>query len=192
MMITSTEKSYIYAVFMADGYECRSLGGLFATEALAREYADQKAAIEEWVFSAGRPCVLFPDDAASDSPLDNIVVNWDYSRSAARAVNDAIPLLRRAKHVRIVTIRGEKDLPTDDAGAPLVAFLAEHGISSVAEEVQAGGKTIGQAILSRAADAKANLIVMGAFGHSRLREFILGGATKELLETSKIPLFMSH
>lgn len=159
---------------------------------LERKNADQQAAIEDWIFSVGRPCLLIPGDAPSDSPFDEVVVSWDYSRSAARAVADAIPILRKAKNVRIVTVRGEKDLPMAEIGAPLVAFFADHGISGAAEEIQAGSKTIGQALLSRAADAKANLIVMGAFGHSRLREFILGGATKELLETSNIPLFMSH
>ena len=159
---------------------------------LSPDYADQKAAVEEWIFAVGRPCLVVPNAASDVVAFDSVVVSWDYSKSAARAVCDAIPILRRAKTVRIVTFRGEKELPQVDMGAALLEFLAQHGIAATAEVVATGSRTIGKALLATAAGAKANLIVMGAFGHSRLREFILGGSTKELLEGSTIPLFMSH
>lgn len=159
---------------------------------LPRGSAEQRAVVEEWIFGVGRPCLVFPDDSAHGFLLDSVVISWDFSRSAARAVGDAIPLLRRAKQVRVATVRGEKDIPTEDAGTPLVDFLAVHGISSVVDEVTVEHKTIGRTILECATDLGANLVVMGAFGHSRSREFFLGGATKELLEKSAIPLFMSH
>lgn len=159
---------------------------------LSRQYVEQRGAVEEWIFAAGRPCLVVPDGADDDMSFDRVLVSWDGSRSAARAVCDALPILQRAKQVRIVTLRGEKELPEGDIGAPLVEFLAQHGVAGTAEVVPTGSGTVGKALLAAAADAKANLIVMGAFGHSRLREFVLGGATKELLDKSKTPLFMSH
>lgn len=159
---------------------------------LARDNAEHRLNIEEWLFGVGRPCVFYPNDAQSDFSLDCVVVSWDFSKSAARAVGDALPLLRRASQVRIATVRGEKDIPVEDVKTPLINFLATHGVTSVGDDVELTGQTIGQAILAHANTVSANLVVMGAFGHSRMKEFLLGGATKEVLDSSTLPLFMSH
>jgi nucleotide-binding universal stress UspA family protein len=159
---------------------------------LTRENPDHRLNIEDWLFGVGRPCLFYPDDAQSEFSLDCVVVSWDFSKSAARALGDALPLLQRAKQVRIATVRGEKDLPFDDVKTPLIDFLAAHGIASVGDDIDLGGHSIGQAILAHASSVGANLIVMGAFGHSRMKEFLLGGATKEVLDRSTLPLFMSH
>jgi len=159
---------------------------------LARDNAEHRATIEEWLFGVGRPCLFYPDDARSGFALDCVVVCWDLSKSAARVVGDALPLLRRATQVRIATVRGEKDIPSEDAKAPLIEWLAMHGVTSIVDDIALGGQTIGHALLGHAYSVRANLVVMGAFGHSRMKEFLLGGATKEVLDNSTLPLFMSQ
>jgi nucleotide-binding universal stress UspA family protein len=154
--------------------------------------AEPRMAIEDWIFGAGRPCLLYPETSTHAFSLENVLICWDFSRSAARAMNDALPLLHNAGAVHVAVFRGEKEIPASDTGAAAVGFLAAHGVQATAKEVETGGRTIGQAILDHAASISADLIVLGAFGHSRFQEFLLGGATKALLDTSPIPLLMSH
>ena len=159
---------------------------------LSQDSAEPRLYVEDWLFGAGRPCILYPDTSKQALSVDNILICWDFSRSAARTVVDALPILHNAKRIRAAVFRGEKDIPVADPVTPLVAFLSEHGITVAAEEVLVGTRTIGTAILEHAAATETNLITMGAFGHSRLREFVLGGATSDLLKKSTIPLLMSH
>jgi len=159
---------------------------------LPPDSAEPRLYVEDWLFGSGRPCILYPDSSKQMFSTESVLICWDFSKSAARAVGDALPLLHNAKRVRVATFRGEKDIPVADPATPLVAFLADHGIEAEAEEVAIGKRTIGQAILGHADATDTTLIMMGAFGHSRLREFLLGGATRELLAKSTIPLFMSH
>ena len=159
---------------------------------LPRDNAEQRLEVEEWLFGVGRPCLLYPEDSLQDFSLDSVVIGWDFSKSAARAVGDALPILRRARQVRVAVVRGEKDIPQADVRTPLIEFLATHDVACDIDEYELEGRTIGQAILEHAGGAKASLVVLGAFGHSRLKEFLLGGATKEVLDASRIPLFMSH
>jgi nucleotide-binding universal stress UspA family protein len=153
---------------------------------------ERRPGFDNWLFGSGRPCLLLPDTSRQVFSLDSVLICWDFSQSAARAVADALPLLQKARRVQIAVFRGEKDIPLEDAGKPLAAFLLAHGISAEAEDVEIDGRKIGRAILDHAESIGANLVVLGAFGHSRLQEFLLGGATKELLDKSNIPLLMSH
>jgi nucleotide-binding universal stress UspA family protein len=159
---------------------------------LSPDSAEPHLNVEDWLFGSGRPCILYPDSSKQPFSAENVMVCWDFSKSAARTVSDALPLLHNSKRVRVTVFRGEKDIPVADPTTPLLAFLAEHGVKVEAEDVVIGGRTIGAAILDHARATDTNLIMMGAFGHSRLREFLLGGATRELLAKSSIPLFMSH
>jgi len=153
---------------------------------------EQRLLVEDWLFHVGRPCLIYPDAVASVFSLDTIVISWDCSRSAARAVADALPFLKSAKKVCIVTVRGEKDLPVEDVRTRLIDYLGAHGVHPAAEDVDVEGTTIGRAILDHAAGARADLLVMGGYGHSRTREFLLGGATKAVLDAAAMPLLMSH
>lgn len=159
---------------------------------LSPDSAEPRLYVEDWLFGAGRPCILYPDTSKQAFSADNVLICWDFSKSAARTVSDGLPFLHNAKRIRVAVFRGEKDIPIDDPATPLVAFLADHGVSVEAEDVVIGKRTIGQAIVEHADATKTNLIMMGAFGHSRLREFVLGGATRDLLNNSTIPLLMSH
>jgi nucleotide-binding universal stress UspA family protein len=121
-------------------------------------------------------------------------VAWDASREATRAVNDAIPLLASATTVTVLSVdpaigRTEHgDVP----GADIALHLARHGVNVRVEQTVSGGIGIGDLLLSRASDLGADLLVMGAYGHSRLRELVLGGATRTMLKSMTLPVFMSH
>jgi hypothetical protein len=133
--------------------------------------AEPRLDVEDWLFGSGRPCILYPKSSMQSFPAENILLCWDVSRSAARTVSDALPLLPNAKRVRVAEFRGEKDILVAAPTTPLVAFLANHGVKVEAEEVAIGTRTI---------------------GHSQFLEFLLGGAKRKLLAQSTIPLFMSR
>ena len=121
-----------------------------------------------------------------------MVVAWDFSRPAARAVADALPILEKAKQVRVVTVTNEKIIDTKRSGEELAKYLSRHGVQVVLDNVDAAGQRIGNVLEAYAASRNADLIVMGAYGHSRVRDFILGGATKSMLSRPPIPIFLSH
>jgi nucleotide-binding universal stress UspA family protein len=119
-------------------------------------------------------------------------VAWDFSRAAARAISDAMPVLELAKQVRIVTVVNEKALDTRRSAEELARNLARHGIDVVLDKVDAKGRSIGDVLETYTGSHSVDLLVMGAFGHSRLREFILGGATRSLLSKPPLPILFSH
>jgi nucleotide-binding universal stress UspA family protein len=154
----------------------------------------QQYIAESVVFGSGRPTVILPDEPNRRSPsfFDTVGVAWDFSRPAARALTDALPILERAKTVRVVTITQEKTIDTRRSSADLAKHLACHGIEAVLEEVGAAGSTIGKALEDYATAYELDLLVMGAYGHSRMRDFVLGGATKTIVANPPLPVFLSH
>lgn len=150
--------------------------------------------VEQVVMSAGRPIVVLPATGNADIALTEIVVGWDGSREAARAAFDAVPLLKLATRVRVVRIDPQKDpaLRGSVAGADLAQTYARHGIKAEAQGYPTDGLDEGQALMRCADDAGAGLVVMGAYGHSRLAEFIFGGATRFVLSRMTRPVLLSH
>jgi nucleotide-binding universal stress UspA family protein len=148
--------------------------------------------IEGALFDSGRPVLVVPYIQRVGLKLDRVMVCWDGSRNAARAINDAIPLLTRAKTVDVVTIGAGKDKAGEITGADIAQHLARHGLNVELRRVNAGDVDVANVILSDAADRDADLIVMGGYGHSRLREFVLGGATRGILSSMTVPTLMSH
>ena len=148
---------------------------------------------ETVIFGSGRPTLILPE-APRTRPfeLGTVVVAWDFSRAAARAVSDAIPLLERARKVRIVTVTNEKSLDTKHFSEELAKNLARHRIDVVLDQVDANGRPIGEVLETHALSHQADVLVMGAYGHARWREFILGGATKSLLSRPPLPILLSH
>jgi nucleotide-binding universal stress UspA family protein len=123
-----------------------------------------------------------------------VLVAWNTTREAARALNDAMPILARAKKVTVLSINppsGEMGRPVWP-GADISLHLARHGATAEASSTVSGDIDAGNTILSRAADFGADLIVMGGYGHSRQREFLLGGVTRTLLQHMTVPVLMSH
>ena len=148
---------------------------------------------ETVIFGSGRPTLILPETPRSRPfELGTVVVAWDFSRAAARAVSDALPLLERARKVRVVTVSNEKVLDTKHSAQELAKNLARHGIEVVLENVDAGGRRIGEVLEAYALAHKADVLVMGAYGHARWREFILGGATKSLPSKPPLPILLSH
>jgi len=150
--------------------------------------------VEQVVMAVGRPVIVLPAKGDARISLAEIVVGWDGGREAARAAFDALPLLKQAQKVRVVRIDPQKDptLRGSVAGADLAETLARHGIKAEAQGYPTDGLDEGQALMRCAEDTGAGLIVMGAYGHSRLAEFIFGGATRFVLTRMTRPVLMSH
>ena len=148
--------------------------------------------VETALFSSGRPVLIVPYIQKAGFSLNYVLCCWDGSRAAARAIGDSLPLLMKAKRVKVLTVITGKFDEKDVTGADLAAHLARHGINIELERIPAADIDVASAILSHAADTNADLIVMGGFGHSRLRQFILGGATRGMLEAMTVPTLMSH
>ncbi len=154
----------------------------------------QRYIAESVIFGSGRPAIVYPEASKRgiSSSFDVVGVAWDFSRPAARALADALPILQLAKKVRAVTIMREKTIDTRRSSAELVTHLACHGIDVVIDEEDADGRTIGQALDGYVSAHEIDLLVMGAYGHSRMRDFILGGATKAIVANPPVPVLLSH
>ncbi len=148
--------------------------------------------IEGALFGSGRPVIVVPQVPMQSIKLDNVMVCWDGSRPAARAIGDAIPLLQRAKTIGVVVVTGERDKSGEITGSNMKRHLARHGVNVEIRRIAAGNADVQTAILAHAADTAADFIVMGGYGHSRLREFILGGVTRSILKSMPAPVLMSH
>lgn len=149
---------------------------------------------EELVLGAGRPVLFVPYAGTFAEVGRRVLVAWNAGREAARAVTDALPLLRRASFVQVVAFDPRKGSADhgDIPGADIALVLARHGVKVSVAQQQSDDVDVGNQILSRAADMQSDLIVMGAYGHSRLRELVLGGVTRTLLDTMTVPVLMSH
>jgi nucleotide-binding universal stress UspA family protein len=153
--------------------------------------AGEELMIEGALFESGRPVVVVPYIQKQGLKLDRVLACWDGGRMSARAISDAIPLLARAKAVDIVIVAEERK-NDEITGANMSEHLARHGINANIKRVAKGDIAIGDAILDYVADSGADFMVMGGYGHSRLREFILGGVTRGILSSMTIPVLMSH
>jgi len=148
---------------------------------------------EAVIFGSGKPTLILPQSPRSRQfQLGTVAVAWDFSRAAARAVADAVPILEKAREARIVTVANEKVLDSKHSAEELAKNLSRHGIDVVLDKVDAAGRTIGEVLEAYAASCKADILVMGAYGHSKFREFFLGGATKSLLSKPPLPILFSH
>ena len=147
--------------------------------------------IEAALFDSGRPVLVVPYRLRGGIKLDRVLVCWDGSRSAARAVGDAIPFLKRAKVVEVVIV-GDEVKSSEIPGADIAHSLARHGIRVDVKRIAAPSVFPESVILPHAADSSADIMVMGGYGHSRWCEFVLGGVTRNILSRMTIPTLMSH
>jgi nucleotide-binding universal stress UspA family protein len=148
----------------------------------------------EVALSAGRPALIVPYIGTRTTLGEHVMVAWDAGRESSRAVNDALPILEKARSVVVLVVDptsgsgGHEEQP----GADIALHLARHGCKVEAQHVESGDISVGDMILSRLADQSTDLLVMGAYGHARLRELILGGVTQHIMKHMTVPMLMSH
>jgi nucleotide-binding universal stress UspA family protein len=147
---------------------------------------------ETTLFESGRPIIIVPYIQMGPLKLDRAMVCWDGSRPAARAIGDAMPLLAKAGKVEIVSIADEPGKQDKIEGVDMGHHLARHGLKVEVERIPAGDVDVADALLSHAADSGADFMVMGGYGHSRLRQFLLGGVTRSTLRSMTVPVLMAH
>jgi nucleotide-binding universal stress UspA family protein len=148
--------------------------------------------VEAALFDTGRPVLVVPYIQRAGLKLARILLCWDGSRSAARAAADALPFLRRGTLVEVVTVASEPAKSDEMPGADIAHHLTRHGVKVELKRIVTAETDVANTILSHAADSSADFLVMGGHGHSRLREFILGGVTREILTSMTVPTLMSH
>jgi nucleotide-binding universal stress UspA family protein len=152
------------------------------------------ALVSNVLLSSGRPTLVVPHGGGPATLAERVLIAWNGAREAARAIGDALPLLEHA--LRIDAIAVDEDNETDVserlAGTRLRAWLAQHGVSVEIERHSSPNAGVGERLLDRAVDLSSDLIVMGGYGHPRMRELVLGGVTRKILRTSTIPVLMAH
>lgn len=151
---------------------------------------DHALVVEECLFGSGGPVVILPA-VDSATHMEAVAVAWDGSRAAARALRDAMPLLNKANRVQLLTCSDDKPISQLSINDVLTHLVA-HEIDAVHVPLRLGGRPVGEVLQAGAIANDAGLLVMGAYGHNRVREFVLGGATASALSSPKLPLFMSH
>jgi nucleotide-binding universal stress UspA family protein len=146
------------------------------------------------VLGSGRPVLIIPNERPQRDVGESVLVAWNARREAARAVFDALPLLQRAKEVRVIRVnpQSESEFAQNIPAADICTALARHGVKCEATQAVQPRTNVGQTLLTQAEDCAADLLVMGCYGHSRLREFVLGGASQHVLRHMTIPILMSH
>jgi nucleotide-binding universal stress UspA family protein len=150
--------------------------------------------VERLIFESGRPILICPEELADELPVvfDNVVIAWDHTAPAARAVADALPMLLAAAKVRVITVTDKKTPSELESGAALLKHLAEHGIEASFETVAVNGSSVGKVFEAYVKANAIDLLIMGAYRHSRLNEFVWGGATKTVIGRPPCWIMMSR
>ncbi|WP_421858916.1 universal stress protein [Oricola sp.] len=168
------------------------LGLVYKSSDIDRRVANRSS--EGFIYHSSKPFLVIPQGVAPKLAPKKAVVAWNATKEAARAVHLSLDMLKVAEEVRIVMIdptAGEFD-QGEEPGADVAAYLARHGANVAVDAIPSSGRSISQALLRHANDVAAEMIVAGAYGHSRLREFLFGGTTRELLANEEIAVLMAH
>jgi nucleotide-binding universal stress UspA family protein len=160
-------------------------------QAQREQGATDELIIEGALFESGRPVIIVPYIQKSGLTLERVLACWDGGRTAARAIADAMPFLERAEAVDLVIVAEERK-NDEITGVRMSEHLTRHGVAVSVKRIAKGDLAVQDVILSYAADSGADFMVMGGYGHSRLREFILGGVTRGILNSMTVPVLMSH
>jgi nucleotide-binding universal stress UspA family protein len=148
---------------------------------------------ESVVLSAGRPMLLVPYIGARATLGDRVLLAWNGGREASRAIADAMPILSRAKQITVMSISDAGKYAADtESLSRLAAYLGSHGIAAKIDHQDSSEISVGECMLSRVADLGVDLIVMGAYAHTRFRDLVLGGVTRTMLRSMTVPVLMSH
>ncbi|MGL4324262.1 MAG: universal stress protein [Beijerinckiaceae bacterium] len=172
------------------GYHGR-LHDISVTDRLNDFLSEGRAMMEELLFSSGRPVIVVPPSVTVFSAR-KVMVAWDGSARAARAVHDALPILARADQVQLVCVVQDKDHASRVPGSEIAPMLARHGVTVEVVDIHGKDAEAGQVLLEQARKSGADLIVMGAYSHARFRQLVLGGVTQDMLDQSVLPVFYSY
>lgn len=186
-----TERSHVHSAPEIAVDHAR-LADIAVAGVLGEGLLSERIVAEALIFQSGRPVIVVPDDHRADFRAERIVIAWDFSRFAARALSDALAFLHRASDVTLVSFGDDKDITSSTTPDDVVAALRRRDIKATYRQTERGGRNIGEAINAATVDLKADLLVMGGFGHSRFRDFILGGATRSILAAPRVPSLISH
>jgi nucleotide-binding universal stress UspA family protein len=174
------------------GRMARSFDLSVIRQAEPNKVAQEVPIIEGALFESGRPVIVVPYVQTQGAKFNRVMVGWDGSRTAARAVGDAMPVLERAKMIEVFTVVAGSAKNTELPGTDIGQHLSRHGLNVEVKRIVTDGINVPDAILSHAADISADFMVMGGYGHSRLREYVLGGATRGILASMTLPTLMSN
>jgi nucleotide-binding universal stress UspA family protein len=192
----SVDSSTLPASLASAGEQFGSIARRFDLAIVAQGEPDKDAVealiAESTLFESGRPVIVVPYIQKAPLKLDRVMACWDGSRQATRAIADAMPLLERAGQVELVIVANERGKQDEITGADMGQHLARHGLKVDVNRITEGDIDVADALLSHAADASVDFMVMGGYGHSRLREFVLGGVTHSMLRSMTVPVLMSH
>jgi nucleotide-binding universal stress UspA family protein len=182
--------------FVADGLIAESYAAdlVIVSQAGGKEPPMLSEIPQRVALESGRPVLIIPTTWTPKAYGSDVAIAWNNSRESARATFDALPLLQKAEKVRLITVQSPDGLdgPVAVPSADVAATLARQGLNVDIETIESNGWHTGNAILSRVATDGADLLVMGAYGHSRFSEAILGGATRDVLRNMTVPVLMSH
>jgi nucleotide-binding universal stress UspA family protein len=172
---------------------CARLKDLTIVPVRAHDGQSEKI-VERLIFESGRPILMCPEEFAAELPVvfGDVVIAWDHTAPAARAVADALPMLQSAAKVRIVTATDDKTPAELESGAALVSHLAEHGIKAAFEMVKIDGSSVGKVFEAYVQTSAVDLLIMGAYRHSRLNEIVWGGMTKTIIGRPPCWVMMSR
>lgn len=152
----------------------------------------ERLVAESLVFQSGRPVIVVPNDYVGGYRVERVIVAWDFSRVAARALSDALPFLRQAAEVTLISFGDDKNFSASTGQDEVLAALRLRGVEASFRQMDLGARAIGEAINAAIRDYRADMLVMGGFGHSRFRDFVLGGATRSILAAPPVPTLLSH
>lgn len=153
------------------------------------EFAGTDGLLGDLAIGAGRPIIAIPHAGQHAGFGKRILVPWNDSREATRAAHDALPMLKTAELVTILIVNSDDDLAS---GEEIAVHLSRHGVTVDVKTEKVSGLDIGDAVLNAASDLSCDMLVMGAYGHSRLREYAFGGVTRHIIEHMTVPTFFSH
>jgi nucleotide-binding universal stress UspA family protein len=170
------------------------LGVMTAPQQGADDRAIARAFFSSMLFESGRPVLVIPPHHPIELPFRHVVLAWKPSRESTRALHDALTLLAGATSIDVVTVDPElsDDAHGEDPGVDIATHLARHDLRVNVVNLPRSGQTVANALLRHAAETEAQLLVAGGYGHSRLREWVLGGTTRELLQAIHLPILFSH
>ncbi|TDQ66743.1 universal stress protein family protein [Maritalea mobilis] len=170
------------------------LADLFVATRPYKHYSEKPEIFEHVLFNSGRGCLFVPPAIpASDGPYKNIVLGWRNSKETARAVADAVPFLQKADQVTVAIV-SDDEAPEErgiEPGADIARHLDRHGVNVEVRNIN-GWSDAAAALLNEVGRIDADMLVMGGYGHSRFREWVLGGATREVLSKAEVPVLMAH